>query len=298
MSTNGWPAWPVHAVSDAQTSRVPTYVAVIDGRHNPDDATFVVIQGFRSWLEPFELQRFDVIARILHARLVIVELPGFGGRGSRLRSAERRALLRGEFGPVAARMFDAVRRHLGPADRNVSLSFLGYSMGASVATAMANVAARQRYNVDYLVLVEPVALRRWSIRGLINATIRENRWIEDYIAQNGQFAGAIAPWESRQGVRPAANRRLDLLLLGGALRHGRLRTELVERQLYPRTIVLVHGDRSALSAGIPPAVVAALHERSVRVEELVVAGHHALWHSLPAVDEMSRQLAVILQQNA
>lgn len=286
------PAWSIHLHKSTGDAGTRTRVALIDCRIGRGGPTFVVAQGFQSWIEEFELQRFHVIARTLNARLVVVEVPGFGVAGSRLLACERRALLlNGDFGPLATRLSAAVDAVLdGEQDR--TLSFLGYSMGASVATAMARVARARGWSSDNLVLVEPVALQRWKIRRLIAATLREDRWIVDYVATNEAIEGAVAPWNQRPGVRPPTRRYLDLLLLGSALRKGAIAGDL--GLVMPRRLVVVRGDRSALSDADYLPVLTALRLQGIVTDELIVPGHHAFWHSLTAVTDMSRELKATL----
>jgi pimeloyl-ACP methyl ester carboxylesterase len=292
MSTDGPPRWSTrtHEVPGVPGTRLLT--AVIDERTAPNDATFVVVQGIRSWIEEFELQRFQLVATTLTARLVVVEVPGFGVAGSRLLRDERRALLRGDFGPLAERMFGAVSAVLDETvDRAVS--FIGYSMGTSIATAMARVASADGWTIENLVLVEPVALQRWKARHLLAATRREDRFLSESIAANRAVVGAVAPWDQRPGVRPPNRRYGDLVLLGGALRCGGLANDLGSG-VEPRRVVVVRGDRSALSAVDWAPVLAAMRRRGIAADEVIVPGHHAFWHSLPAVADMTRRVADLL----
>jgi hypothetical protein len=163
-------------------------------------------------------------------------------------------------------------------------------MGASVATAMANVASAKGWSVDQLVLVEPVALHRWKLRELVAVTRREDRWIADYVAANDVVVGAAAPWDQRPGVRPPTKRWGDLLLLGAALRHGRLVKDLLQTNSAPRRVVIVRGEQSALSEAAYFPILATLQQRGIATTEMTVPGHHAFWHSLAAVDAMSERL--------
>lgn len=271
-------------------------MAVTDARSAGGDRTFVVVQGFRSWVEPFEMQRFQLIARVLNARLVVVEVPGFGVAGSALTRREQRALLAGDFGPLAERMLDAAATVLddGERDKPSPLSFLGYSMGASVAASMAAVGLRRGVAVDAVVLVEPVAFHRWRLRDLVAATRREDRLIDAYVAANDHVTDAELPWEDRPGERPPTNRCIDLLLLGAALRHGGLGRDLRAAEMCPRQVVVVRGDRSVLSDAAYVPTLAGLCARGVATSDVVVPGHHAFWHSLPAVEEMSDRLHAAL----
>ena len=265
----------------------PLAVATIDGRSRPSDRTFIVVQGIRAWIESFEMRRFQLIAGRLRIRLVVVEVPGFGAAGTRLLTDERCALLTGVFGPLATRMLDAALRVIGGQGMQ-RLSFLGYSMGASIATAMASCATRRGIGVEHLCLVEPVAMQRWRIGELVAATRAEGHQIERYLEANGAVAGAVLPWDRRGGTGPATHRRRDLLLLGAALSRGGLGKELLASG--SPHLVIVRGDRSSLSQGDLSPTVHQLRAAGVVTDELVVPGHHAFWHSLPAVDEMCRRL--------
>lgn len=293
MGTDRMPAWSTHVHERAGVPGSRVLAAVTDGRQHPGDRTFLVVQGFQSWVEPFEMQRFQLIARVLHARLVVIEVPGFGVAGSRLLPRERRALRAGDFGPLAERMLEAATTVLGAVASDRELSLLGYSMGASVATAMARVAAAQNFTLDQLALVEPVALHRWKFWELLARTRREDRWIADYVATNTVVDGAVAPWDQRPGVRPPTRRYADLLTLGAALRHGSVGRDLRDG-VRPRRVVVVRGDRSALSEAAYQPTLEALRRQGVAATELVVPGHHAFWHSLVAVEEMAQRLRSVL----
>lgn len=157
---------------------------------------------------------------------------------------------------------------------------------------MGRAAVAQDWLVDRMVLVEPVALQRWKARHLLAATRQEDRWNEEYLATNAGFPGAVASWDRRPGARPPTRRHLDLLTLGLALRHGQLRTDLLATSA--RRVVLVRGDRSALSNAAGRPAVDDLRRHGVPVTEFTVPGQHALWHSLPAVDAMTRELRKVL----
>ncbi len=294
MSTDRLPGWSTYIHEAAGDPGGCITVAVTDRRTDTGDQTIIVAQGFKSWIETFELQRFQLIARTLRARLVIAETPGLGAVGSRLLPGERRALVAGDFGPVATRMFAAAVAELD-GESDLTLSFLGYSMGASIVTTMMKNAAAQGWAVNSLVLVEPVTLQKWKILPLIAAASREARWTAEYLATNNAVDGALAPWHQRAGVRPATRRRLDLLVLGAAIRRGALTGDL-HTVVPPRQVIIVRGDRSELSRARSQATLTALRERGVVTAELSVPGHHAFWHSLPAVQDMARRLKTVLDR--
>lgn len=297
MGTDRLPEWTTytHERMGRPASRI--LVAVTDGRTAPAGPTFIVAQGFQSWIETFEMQRFQLIARELGARLVVVEAPGFGVAGSRLAWAEQRALVAGDFRPLAARMLEAAHAAVPDIRVGDALSFLGYSMGASLATAMAKVAVAHGWLPDDLVLVEPVAVRRWRWWDLLLATYREDRWISTYVGENISVAGAAVPWDQRPGVRPPTWRRLDLLLLGAALRHGGLAADLSTPPAVARRVIVVRGDKSAFSQDICSPILVQLRRLGVQASELTVPDHHAFWHSFATVSEMAGQLKALLGQS-
>ena len=292
MATDHLPAWSAATYPRPGESGSPLLVASTDGRRRAGDRTFVVAQGIRSWIEPFAMQRFSLIAHRMQARLIVVETPGFGTPGSQLLPPERRALRRGDFGPLADRMFTAALATLGDCGPGEPVSFLGYSMGASIAAAMACAAAVRGRLVDELVLVEPVALHRWNALKLLSASRSEDRWTGDYLTANDDIPDAVSPWEHRPGAVPPTERRRDLLTLALALRHGGLYTDLLATPA--RRVVVVRGDQSELSSSSNPAL-ADLRLRGAPLVEMSVPGRHALWHSLPAVEALAGDLRKVLK---
>ncbi|MFE7762543.1 hypothetical protein [Streptomyces sp. NPDC057438] len=309
------PPWQAVRVTTADGPRGETLLGVVDGRQEAGDPTFLVAQGFLAFVEPFEMQRFRLIASILRARLVVVETPGAGFAASRLLPAERRALLRGDFTVPARRMLRAATDVLG-ADASGGGSggagasgasgvsgVLGYSLGASFAAAMAAVSGTDHTGppLRTVVLVEPVAIRRWSAKGLLAAVRRENRLIQSYLDETATVPGAARPLEDRPDSEPVTRRRGDLLLLANALRAARLGEDLVaggrrRPGTEKRRLVVVRGERSTLS---PREGVASLVSSSERhgwaAHLLSVPGPHAFWHSLPAVASATTRLGRVLE---
>lgn len=291
-------------------------LGVTDGRDGDDDCTYVVAQGFQACVEAFEMQRFQRLAAALRVRLVVVETPGMGFARSRLLPAERRALLRGDYTPLARRMLRAAeavthegRSALsasangpGPGTASpVTVGVLGYSMGASIATAMAAVAdGGAGHRVDTAVLVEPVAVRRWRPAPLIAAVHRENRRVQSCLDETAAVAGAVQPLDRRGDPGPLTFRRRDLLVLANGLRAAGLPHDLatagrLSRPL--RRIVVVRATDSLLClSGFVDDVVSVAEQVGAEVHTLTVPGSHNFWHSLPAVDAASARLLDVLGQ--
>lgn len=277
----------------------PLGVACVDPFPDPGRA-FVVAMGFGACLDAFELQRFGVIAQVLQARLLVVETPGYSYTPTRLRGRERRALLRADFGPVAARMLTAALA-VDRTDRGErQVGVLGYSLGASVAAAMAGVANQQvekQVALDSIVLVEPVANRHWSGPQLLSAMRTENKLIDGYLKTNDDVPGALTPRGRIQGAPLPRQHYLDLLLLSNALRAGRLVEELRAATAgHPGlTVVVAHGASSHLSQmDACRSMVRQCGEAGIDVKDVVVPGHHGLWQSLPAVKSLADSLATAL----
>jgi len=247
--------------------------------------TCVVAMGFGAWLDPYELQRFSRLADQLDARLVVAESPGLGLRGASLTGQERAALLTGRYGPVALRMLEAAINEL-PAATPVHL--LGYSMGASLATAM--TAHSPATPVTSLTLIEPVATRARSPVGLMASVHREDHLIDSYLQENAAISGSIAPSDRTRGAAQPARNHLDQALMAAALCWGRLPEDLKRcaRRQPPLPVLIVHGRTSQLARPEDVATLASTAaDMGLDTTTVAVEGSHGLWQSLPRVDELA-----------
>lgn len=285
-SRNQLPSWTVSAFESSGEADPVVRAGLLDGRDTSGGRTVIAAQGFGAWLDPFEIHRFALIARVLRARIVVVETPGFGPAGSRLLRSERRALRAGDFSPLAKRMFRTAMDLVDDVDDG-RLSFLGYSLGASLAAAMATAATAQGWTVDELILVEPVGLRSWALPQLLNAAISESRWDTNYLSMN--IAAISDPVEiCDSGGWSRLDRWWDQCHFGLALRRGGLFAVLQGISQVGGRVVVVRADRSALTGPPVAGLVAALD-----VAELVVAGHHGFWHARPLVAAMLGRLGAV-----
>lgn len=256
---------------------------------DPGDAprTCVVLLGHMAWLEPFELQRFELLAAELRSRLVVVESAGLG-ESAPLSWAERRALLAGHYRPVASRLLNAVGEVV-PAGE--SLDLIGYSMGATMASA---IAAVDPARFTSLTLVEPVGFRAWNPIQLIAAVYHESKSTPEYLVETaGHGASIPAPWQHNPLAPSPRRNLLDQSLLGGGLSWGRTHADLhaiVGHDTAP-SVLLIHGDNSRLS---PAAAVQSLGQSlaatGAHVNTVEVPGGHGLWHSLPRVQGLAREI--------
>lgn len=175
---------------------------------------------------------------------------------------------------------------------------LGYSLGASFAAAMAAVSGTAETGppMETVVLVEPVAVQRWSAAVLLSAVRRENRLVGAYLEETATVAGAVPPLEARPDAAPNTRRRVDLLLLTNALRAGCLSDDLraATRRPAPRAsrLVVVRAEQSSLSPRQAVRdLVKSAEGQGIEARLLHVPGPHAFWQSLPAVGSTMTALA-------
>lgn len=245
--------------------------AVVDPPTQPSQAWFVAL-GFAAWLDETELRRFHRLAAIWRRRLVVVETPGTGGP-TRLTLTESRALLRGDFGPLADRLLAAASQASGP----ISLTgALGYSMGASVAASVGVRAAAADRPLESMVLVEPIAVRRWHAWDLVQANRAQERLNRD---AGTPTAGTPPPWV----------RRFDQYVLVNALRHGRISADLEAAP--PMRLVIARGAASPMCdrAGVDRVARLARAEGH-RADVVEIPGSHTIWHQPDAVDTIAREV--------
>lgn len=247
-----------------------------------------VFMGIRACVDPFEVQRFAVLAHTWDAAVTVVDTPGCGYGGARLTCTQRRGLLRGDFTSLARRMVRVGQQH-NPRLLEGPVHVTGYSMGASVAAAAAADAGLLQ--VGELVLVEPVALRNWRLTSLLRSARFEDDILEHYLADNDGVAGAVPPL-STHGQDAAPYSRLDLALLGFGVSRGELSRDLLRAAAIQRfTVKVVHGIDSRLSRAPDNAhLIHKCHRAGVNIQDVTVEGHHALWQSLPRVKELAVRL--------
>jgi pimeloyl-ACP methyl ester carboxylesterase len=246
----------------------------------------LAFMGIDAWLEPFELQRFALLAAMWDAQVTIVDAPGCGSGARRLTTAERLALLRGDFTAVVRRMVAVARAHHRPLGEAPVL-LLGYSMGASMAAAAA--ADPRLVETAGMVLVEPVGIRQWNLLSLLRSLFVEGRVIDRYMDNNDAFPDAVPPVVRRGDSVPYRSRR-DLAELGLAVGRGKLMGDMLRAKvIHDFDVQVVHGRRSWLSpAADVEDFVAGCRSAGIVAHDVPVRGHHALWQSLPDVAELAR----------
>lgn len=270
-----------------------TRISVIDDVHlamvgKPSARRQVLaFMGFLAFIEPFELQRFRLLADLWDAQITVVEFPGCGYGWAKLRTRERRRLVSGDFCAVARRMVAAAQQH-HPGLRTAPVTVLGYSLGSSVA---ASAAGHGMLPTDCVVLVEPVSIRRWPVWRLLAAVHAENAKIAHFVARNAGRQNYVAPLDIGGGS-PANPSSFDAVLTGWAISRGRIVDDLVcARGGGEFHVVMVRGNDSRLVSA-PDFTRAATRcgAAGMMVDAVEVEGGHAFWHSLPDVEAMARRL--------
>jgi Alpha/beta hydrolase family len=299
------PKWLAKTINTTGNRGGQVLVGVVDGRVDTGGMTFVVALGYRAHVEAFEMQRFQLIAAILRSRLLVVETPGFGGATSRILPRERRALLRGDFTPLARRLLSAAVDAIDGDTTVSTIGLIGYSLGASTSAALARVANSTDFgpHVDTVVLVEPVALRPWGVRELLSASRQEDLSVQRYLNETSMIENAVQPWDRRREGLVGMRSRADMAVLANALRTPRMAGDLLgaaasaKRPL--QRVFLIQGVRSALSDHRKAAELAkVLTDRGVQVRTLRTSGGHAFWHSLPRVLDVVGRLRDLIAADA
>jgi pimeloyl-ACP methyl ester carboxylesterase len=254
----------------------------------PDAALqMLVFMGIRAQLDAFELRRADVLASVWQAQVTVVDIPGNGHGYARLTSAERAHLRTGRFDTVADRMVAAAVEH-HPRLKHSPVVALGYSMGASLATAAA--ARSNTLRINRLVLVEPVANRRWSISELLRSVRAEQAHVEadldrnhngdnDAVAARGPATGVyVRDWP-------------DLCHLGFALTRGSLYADMLRAHRHSNcALALIHGTDSRLARRRDiKRFTHRCRSAGITTDAIEMPGHHSFWHALPDVAVAARQ---------
>ncbi|MBB6000922.1 alpha/beta fold hydrolase [Streptomonospora salina] len=252
--------------------------------------------GYRGCVDDFEIQRFRLIAAALRWRILVVDTPGYGYSQARLNALQRRSLQRGDFRPLAADMVEAALGTVSElGDHRVSV--MGYSLGASSAAAIGRLVLEQGLvgSLERLVLVEPVAARRWSLARLGLANSAEAAKVDDYLGLNRRIDWAVPPTDrTAPGVLPRpSGSDMRAMILG--LSCGELPRDVagILRLCPGLPVDVVYGDASRFTPADALTRLAGVADRAggrPRLHRLTGA-HHALWHSLTHVERMTALLA-------
>lgn len=249
----------------------------------------LVFMGIRAQLDDFELHRAEALASAWQAQVTVVDVPGNGHCYGRLTSAERTQLRIGRFDAVADRMVAAAVAHQPSLTRSPVVA-LGYSLGASLATAA--TAQPNMLRISRLILVEPVATRRWRTSELLRSVHAEQPHIETHLRRNHHFRDG-----DNLSPRPTPLVRdcnwADLGHLGFALSRGGLHADVVRaHRRSDCTLQLIHGTDSRLACRRDiKRFTHYCRQVGIPTDPIEMSGHHAFWHSLSDVTVAARLAA-------
>lgn len=221
-----------------------------------------------------ELDRYRGIAASQRRTVLLVETPGWHPDHAPLTARARRDLAGGKFAGVAAQQWRAVEALLaeGP------VSLIGYSLGASTATAIATLLTELGRPPSHLSLIEPVAIEVIDPLTLL----RRNRWE----ARHTTSAGS----QPRKGwPTPLGRHQLDMALLVWGLTRAGLRRELPALAAAGVPITLLRGAGSRLCPSGPFAdLVTGAVATTGSLRSRVYAGrNHSLWQGGDALDGLT-----------
>lgn len=219
-------------------------VAIIDERERGCWRTIIWALAYAARLDDFELQRFSIIARLLKARLIIVELPGVGiSPESKMPWAQKlNLILFGSFNGLAKSMLRAVSEVVKFQNGDF-VELAGYSQGVAIAASMIDVLSKDSDNellgahvwISRFMMIEPMndwrRLKKsdlWHLASLLN--IKSNIDVEDkftdrYLSQNKVYHLPAEPLDrTSQGkktlerLRKECGQELNEVISGIALR--------------------------------------------------------------------------------
>ncbi|WP_313535438.1 alpha/beta fold hydrolase [Arsenicicoccus bolidensis] len=255
-----------------------------DGTTSPQGQA-LVFMGVQASVEPFEQQRFEALADHTGQQITFVDAPGWG-HGGMLTRMQRADLRHGVFDSVAGPMVSAAIERT-PALATGPATVVGYSMGASLAAA---AAASSDIQVDTMILIEPVGIRRWNPLSLLGAVRHEDQFTDTYLARNP--TGSWEPWD-RRGEAPPPHKWSDLATLGWAISRGRIGDDLERAATRgaPRKLHIIRADSSRLCRRQDVERLASRAEGlGIHTTCHTIAGHHPVWQSVPDVIEMAKLL--------
>lgn len=253
----------------------------------------IVFMGYDAWLDPFEIQRFRLLADRWHARVVIPETPGCSLRPSRVTGAEASDLVSGEFRVLGNRMLRLARAHLRDQLR-LPTHLVGYSMGASVAAA--SISDSSNWRPQSVTLIEPVALHTWSVGQIVSAVRRENNLNSRYLEANASWRGTNQP-PNQHGRRGPKRHRTSQLLQANALRAGRIPNDILEAHqrrsagVQAQPVIVVHGEESRLSTlEGNNRMLGGWSAAGLHATDIAMPGSHGIWQSLNCVETLAGRI--------
>ncbi len=230
--------------------------------------------NFMPWTEhvsrPDATKRHQVMAEALGATLATVDNPGVGPLSTYLRSEERAKLRRGELMDLMGRQYLALgRRRI---DTLGSISLVGYSLGAVMATAFAE-GVPEAATVDNIVLIEPVGIQPRGVLPLSKSFLQDGMRDRAYREENPDWFKRLP-----QTAPPQHAVLADYVLM---MSRGNAFTHLRDSEVGQRAnITVISGEDSQVAKPNETAELA----KYLGADHLVMKGeNHSMLNSLGRV---------------
>lgn len=181
-------------------------VAVVDAREKKDDGklegrTILWPMSFEARLDEFEMQRFEVLADVLKARVIAVEVPGVGmEEGAKTTLRQKTSLAAGNFKAHARAMLGALAEVV-PFKENEEVEMLLFSQGGAEGVAMAKELGKKKdlhglkLKIPRVTFIEAVNDDGWFLPNLLakinKDTNQENT--DRYLQENEYYSWLVKP---------------------------------------------------------------------------------------------------------
>lgn len=199
-------------------------IVSIDYREDGAGRTIIWPLAFAARTDNFELQRFAVIASLLKARIIVVELPGVSVNSySRLSFMQKASIIFwGNLKNPAKMMLQAIKDYSANATDAGSrvcgrIEFAGYSQGVPIAVEMMKILSEDDQHalgswvtIDRFTMIEPVndqIRTSWDILGvrslidILQKIGREDQFTNRYLDQNNEYTWLEKPSDRTDGIK-------------------------------------------------------------------------------------------------
>lgn len=218
-----------HEVTITITKKFGNAVGVVDARDGSPligeriGRTIIWPLAYAARLDKFEMQRFQIMAEALKARIIVVEMPGVGILGkAHMSFMQKLGLIFGSsFNGPARSMIEAIKEvvQFKPGEH---IEFAGYSQGVSIAASMIDIISQKNnklglnVQIARFIMVEPVNDQQrsdrdiWGVFSLLDTLRsigREDQYTNRYLDQNNQYGWLVKATDRT----PEGKTQVDLL---------------------------------------------------------------------------------------
>ncbi len=265
-------------------------VAVVDAREEGENGTLkgrtiLWPMAFEARLDEFELQRFEVVADTLNARVIAVEVPGVGmDENAKTTLKQKASVAGGSFKAHARAMLGAVAEVV-PFEEDEEVEMLLYSQGGAEGVAMARELGKKKdvhglkLKIPRVTFIEAVSDGKQFLASLLSKINKEtNRENTDrYLAENEEYDWLVEPSDRNPETKEnweklTKKQTINNLLAGAALR----------RRFRPKLVRAIKKDQRNNKTGISNAQI-----DLIRTNGSIVAREK---HNKKTVEKLNRKL--------